>query len=468
MIGKGKKIGVLCLAAMLLCSCGLWEPIETQPAVGTITSGTQSSLDSDAAGSTVSQPDSAEDLQTYAEQLSSLLESTETALPKSPKFYQWCAEYTENAALLKTLYTEFEANGFSEAAWYRLTGMTVKAANDLYSGKAFSEPNIHVLEGNGQEGISFTFGGDISLADNWKTMEYLKTTANGITDCISPFLIQAMQQADLTVLNNEFCFSDRGEPMAGKMFTFRGNPENVSIYHTLGVDIVDLANNHVYDYGEDAFYDTLDTLAAADIAYMGAGRTIREASRPVYYIVEGKKIAFVAATRAEKYVLTPEAGETTPGVLRCYDPKAFLAVIQEAEQQADFVIANVHWGTENSHALEAVQPETAYQYIDAGADLIIGTHAHCLQGIEYYNNVPIVYNLGNYWFSHYDIDTGLLGVTLFADDSLELVFHPATQRNCRTTYVGGEAEGDRILQCMRDYSINVQIDEHGVITETVQ
>lgn len=99
MIGKGKKIGALCLAAMLLCSCGLWEPIETQPAVGTITSGTQSSLDSDAAGSTVSQPDSAEDLQTYAEQLSSLLESTETALPKSPKFYQWCAEYTEKCCI---------------------------------------------------------------------------------------------------------------------------------------------------------------------------------------------------------------------------------------------------------------------------------------------------------------------------------------------------------------------------------
>ncbi len=465
---KTKQIGALCLAAMLLCSCSLWEPIETQPTGGTLESSSQSRLDSDTAGNTVSQTDSKEDPKINAEQLSALLEQTETALPKSPAFYEWCSEYTENADLTEKLYTEFEANGFSEAAWYRLTGMTVKAANDLYSGKAFSEPNIHVMESNGQNGISFTFGGDISLADNWKVMEYLKTTANGITDCISPFLIQEMQQADLTVLNNEFCFSDRGSPMVGKSFTFRGAPENVSIYHTLGVDIVDLANNHVYDYGEDAFYDTLDTLTAAGIEYMGAGRTIREASRPVYYIIEGKKIAFVAATRAEKFVLTPEAGETTPGVLRCYDPEAFLAVIREAEEQADFVIANVHWGTENSHALESVQPETAYRYIDAGADLIIGTHAHCLQGIEYYNNVPIVYNLGNYWFSHYDIDTGLLGVTLFPDDSLELVFHPATQRNCRTTYVGGEAEGDRILQCMRDYSINVQIDENGVITEKSQ
>ncbi len=410
---------------------------------------------------------SSQEPQITPDMLYELTKDTQTDLPLSPEFFEWCVETTGDARLIDTLYEAASGGNFTDDSWYSLTGMSVKVTNDLYSGLAYSEENI-VLDGDGAEGISFTFGGDISLADNWHAMEHYREVGGDITKCISPFLIDKMVSADITTLNSEFCFSDRGTAMEGKAWTFRAATENVSIYHELGVDIVDLANNHVYDFGLDAFLDTLDTLKNADIEYMGAGRNIDEASRPVYYIIEGKKIAFVAATRAEKYKLTPEATETDPGVLRCYDPTAFIEVIKEAEQNADFVIANVHWGTEDSHELEDVQPETAYQYIDAGADLIIGTHAHCLQGIEYYKNVPIVYNLGNYWFSHYDIDTGLLGVTLNSDDSLELVFYPATQRDSKTTYVGGEAEGDRILQCMRDYSFNVDIDENGVITEKTE
>ena len=249
------------------------------------------------------------------------------------------------------------------------------------------------------------------------------------------------------------------------MYTFRAATEHVSLYHILGTDIVDLANNHCYDFGEDAFLDTLDTLDRAGIQRMGGGRNLAEASKPVYYIVEGRKIAFVAATRAEKNIMTPAAGKDSPGVLRCYDPSAFLAVIREAKQNADYVIANLHWGTENSHDLEPVQPQTARQYIDAGADLIIGAHAHCLQGIEFYRGVPIIYNLGNFWFSHYDIDTGLLGVTLTPENRTEVVFYPATQRNCKTTYVGGTAEGERILQNMRGYSVNADFAADGTVTE---
>lgn len=390
---------------------------------------------------------------------------TQTALPFTENFFQWLTEKTGQSALLGTLKTQIENGTYSDADWYTYTGMTVHVTNDLYTGAAEQAENIRLLDGDGESGISFTFAGDISFADNWHAMRYLKTTEHGITDCISPFLIDRMKAADISTINNEFSFSDRGTPMKGKMYTFRGSPENVSLYHTLGTDIVDLANNHVFDFGQDAFLDTLDTLKNAGIAYMGAGRNLAEASEPQYYIVEGKKIAYVAATRAEKNIMTPAAGEQSPGVLRCYDPTAFLAVIREAKANADYVIANIHWGTENSHDLEPVQTQTAYQYIDAGADLIIGAHAHCLQGIEFYRHKPIIYNLGNFWFSEYDIDTGLLGATLAEDGGVSLVFYPATQRNCRTTYVGGEAEGDRILQCMRDYSINAEIAADGTVSE---
>ena len=399
-----------------------------------------------------------------AEVLSGEAAKLSSALPLSADFFKWCAEQTGDPDVLDRI-AEKVRTGMTDDDWYSLIGMTVKAAGDLYSGTAESTENIHVLEGDGELGISFTFAGDISLADNWHTMQFLKTTENGISECISPFLIDKMKAADITCVNNEFCFSDRGSPMPNKLYTFRAATKNVSVYADLGIDIVDIANNHCFDYGEDAFLDTLDTLKGANIPYMGGGRNAEEAALPQYFIVEGKKIAYVAATRAEKFVLTPEAGEDTPGVLRCYDPAKFIEVIREAKKNADFVIANLHWGTEDSHDLEAEQTETARKYIDAGADLIIGAHAHCLQGIEYYKHVPIVYNLGNYWFSKYDIDTGLLGVTLNADDSLDMVFWPATQRNCKTTYVGGEEEGERILKNMRSYSINADFDAEGKITE---
>ncbi|MBR5372631.1 MAG: CapA family protein [Oscillospiraceae bacterium] len=449
---KQKQIwaGLAAFCLTLLCGCGGFEDIALS----------ESDINRKFTSSLAAEP-----AHVTAEVLSTQAAGVQTILPMTADFFSWCVQKTGDPDVLDRIADKLRSGGITDADWYSLIGMTAKAANDLYSNIADTAANIHVLDGDGQDGISFTFGGDISFADNWHTMQYLKTTEHGISDCISPFLIEKMQKADISSLNNEFCFSDRGSPMPNKMYTFRAAPANVSVYHELGVDIVDVTNNHCFDFGQDAFLDTLDTLSSANVQYMGAGRDISEASRPQYYIVEGKKIAFVAATRAEKFVLTPEAGTDSPGVLRCYDPAAFIQVIREAKQQADFVIANIHWGTEDSHALEEVQTTTARQYIDAGADLIIGSHAHCLQGIEYYKHVPIIYNLGNYWFSKYDIDTGLLGVTLNPDDSLGLVFYPATQRNCKTTYVGGEEEGSRILRNMRSYSINADFAEDGTVTE---
>ena len=399
------------------------------------------------------------------EQLQQLFQGFDSGLEATSDFFEWCVEFTEDPMLLDKINEAFKSGEFSAQKWFELTGMTVKVTNDYYTGAVYNTDNIIVMPSNGEDGIQLTFGGDISLADNWTVMDYYKTTS-GISQCISPFLIDKMKTADIAMLNNEFCFSTRGERIPEKAFCFIADPSHVSIYGEMGIDIVDLANNHCYDYGPDSFTDTLATLDGANIKHVGAGENIEDAKKPVYYIIEGRKIAYVAATRAEKWTaLTPEATETTSGTLRCYEPDAFIEVIKEAKKNADLVIANVHWGTEDSHELEDVQPETGHMYVDAGADLIIGSHAHCLQGIEYYKGVPIFYNLGNFWFSHYDIDTGLVGVTINDDNSLECTFYPATQRDCKTTYVGGEAEGQRIIDALNSYNINATVAADGVVTE---
>lgn len=312
--------------------------------------------------------------------------------------------------------------------------------------------------------FTICFAGDLNLDENWATTRYLSRCKNGIYDCISQELIEKMRNADVMCLNNEFTFSTRGAPLAGKKYTFRADPSRVFVLQELGVDVVKLANNHVYDYGEEALLDTFTTLEEAGISYMGAGRNLKEAMEPVYIEVDGKTVAFVAASRAEKYQMTPQATRRSPGILRCYNPSFLKQVIAEAKEKADFVLAYVHWGTEYSYELEEVQMTTGKEYLDAGADVVIGAHSHCLQGMEYYHGKPIIYSLGNFWFNNKTLDSMLLELHFTGDDekqNLEVTVIPAIQSQCQTRIATDPGERKRIYSFLENISVNVEIDEEG-------
>lgn len=339
--------------------------------------------------------------------------------------------------------------------------------NNEQSTEEVTTRNVHPYD------ITLTFAGDINIAEGEPTTKELDRNGGDITKCISPELIKYMRDADITLVNNEFCYSDRGTPLPNKMWTFRANPERAKILNELGVDVAQLSNNHVYDYGKDAIYDTFDTLEAVGIPYVGAGRNLEEAMTPFYKTVDDKKIAIVSASRAEKYKMTPQATETTPGILRCYDTELFIQTIKEARDNADYVIAVVHWGTEHTTVLEEVQRSTARDYIDAGADIIIGGHSHCLQGIEYYDDKPIFYSLGNFWFDEYNVDTMLVNIRISGDDDtegkVELSVVPAVQdgtlSGCVTRICTEESDKSRIFKLLNDVSINANVDEYGIVTQ---
>lgn len=323
-------------------------------------------------------------------------------------------------------------------------------------------------EDPGKYDFTLCFAGDISLADDAVTTARLGDYENDLSQCISPELLTIMKEADLMCINNEFTFSTNGSPLEGKMYTFRAHPSKVSILEEMGVDIALLANNHVYDYGEISLLDTLETLNSAGIKYFGAGKNLDEAMSPVYFEIDGKTIAYVAASRAEKYKMTPQATDESAGILRCYDPALFIEVIKEADANADFVIANVHWGTEYSTVLEEAQLTTGKQYIEAGADVIIGSHSHCLQGMEYYNGKPIIYSLGNYWFNNKTLDSMLIQLHFSGDSDnseLKVEMIPAIQSDCRVQIITDEEEKERMYSYMEDISINIEIDENGIVTE---
>ena len=229
--------------------------------------------------------------------------------------------------------------------------------------------------------------------------------------------------------------------------------------------MVSLANNHAYDYGNEALLDTFDTLEAAEVPYVGAGRNLEEALKPVYLIANGMKIAVVSATQIERNANpdTKEATASSAGVLRCLDPSALLRVIAEAKENSDFVILYIHWGTESQEEIDWLQQEQSATYARAGVDLIIGDHPHCLQKIDVVEGVPVVYSLGNFWFNSKTQDTCLVEVTLDGDGIQNMRFVPCKSEECRTRLLTG-TEADGVLNYMRGISPNVYIDRDGFVT----
>ncbi len=327
------------------------------------------------------------------------------------------------------------------------------------------EHNIYAKDAASPDEVTFAFAGDILFDDNYAVMARVAQNGGDITYGLDPALIAEMQSVDVMMLNNEFPYSDRGEATADKQFTFRAPVSSVSYLNELGVDLVSLANNHAYDYGEAALLDTMETLTGAGIVYVGAGRDLAEARRPVCYIINNLKIAVVSATQIERLDNpdTRGATDTTPGVFRCWNGDNLIETVREAAADNDFVIAYIHWGTENQEATDWAQEEQAAALAEAGADLIIGSHPHCLQRIDVVGGVPVVYSLGNFWFNSKTIDTGMVRISLDENGLKSCRFIPCLQSGSRTTLLDGE-EKARVLAYLRGISPDVQIDEEGWVS----
>lgn len=378
------------------------------------------------------------------------------------EFLYWVND-TYGDDILKGILESLENSNYDLKLWHQLTGNSYIVLNDLYLNNYTNRSDVKYIEGN-KEVVSIGFAGDVSLADNWAIMPKYNNRGQGVLGILSENMINYMDRLDWMIVNSEFAFSNRGSAMANKLYTFRANPDNVNIYHDMHVDMVALANNHIYDYGMDAFYDTLDTLKNANLPYIGAGINSSEAQSAYYLVINGYKISFLNATRAEKYIMTPEAKDDSPGVFRCYDPTRLSERIKEEKAKSDYVVAIVHWGKENYHDLENVQIDTGKLYIDSGADMVIGHHAHVLQGVEFYNGKLIAYNLGNFIFNSLTVDTGILKWDLDNDGNSKFYFYPGIQSDCYTKDITGD-EALALYSRMTNWSINANFLEDGQIVQ---
>ena len=313
--------------------------------------------------------------------------------------------------------------------------------------------------------VTMLFGGDILFDDNYSAMISLKKRENKVADCFSTDLLEVMKQADIFMVNNEFPYTDRGEPTQGKTFTFRSLPENAGYLSDMGIDIVTIANNHAYDYGKTGLLDTIHTLNSYKIPFVGAGSNLDEASEPAYFKINNMTIAIIGTTQMERLANpdTKGATATEPGVFRCMEIDKLLETIKEAKEKSDFVVVYVHWGTENLPDVDWGQKLQVNKIVEAGADLIVGAHAHVLQEVDYIEGTPVAYGLGNFWFNSKAVDTGLLEVTLSNNGKVTCKFIPCRQENCKTTMLKG-AEKTALLDYMDELSPNVNLDSDGIFS----
>lgn len=309
------------------------------------------------------------------------------------------------------------------------------------------------------EPVTLVFTGDVLLSD------YVLNNYNskGISGVVSDDLLSELQQADLTIINNEFPFSTRGSQAPDKQFTFRVDPSYVSVLTDMGVDIAGLANNHVLDYGSDALLDTFDTLDAAGIDYMGAGVDMDRASRLITREIDGMTFGFLAASRVIP-VVSWDVANASPGVFTTYDPARLVAAIEAARSQCDYLTVMVHWGIERDAYPQEYQTQLARQYIDAGADLIIGAHPHVLQGIDYYQDKPVCYSLGNFIFNQEIPRTAIVKVTVEKDKEPTIQFLAASASGAYTSLSSSEEKAS-IYQYLEEISDHkISLDADGVLS----
>lgn len=215
-------------------------------------------------------------------------------------------------------------------------------------------------------GTDETFGYTNSFTDMFKKQK---------NDCSYFFggVKDIFQADDLTLVNLETTFT-KATAKADKKFRFKGDPEYVNILKAGSIEMVNIANNHIYDYLQKGFDDTVETLKTAGIYYSGLGNVS-------YYDVKGITVASLG------YKIWDNPS-----------PQKLKSDIAKACESADLVVVSFHWGIERSYYPNEAQLKLGRLSIDCGADIVIGHHPHVIQGIELYKDKYIVYSLGNFCF----------------------------------------------------------------------
>lgn len=249
-------------------------------------------------------------------------------------------------------------------------------------------PDINLVNNNNHG--TMVFVGDIMLS---RGIGEIMAKQN---NWLYPFkyVREYLQKADLVFGNLEGPISGRGQNQ-GSIYSFNADPYAAQSLTDSNFTVLSVANNHIFDYGRNAFLDTLAVLRLSEIDAVGGGINFEDAHRPVIRDVKGTKVAFLGYTN-----LLPRSrgAEDSVPAISYLDEKVMKRDIETAKTLADIVVVSLHWGDEYETKHNDFQERVAHSVIDAGASLIVGHHPHVVQEVEEYRGGYIAYSLGNFIF----------------------------------------------------------------------
>ena len=258
-----------------------------------------------------------------------------------------------------------------------------------------SEPNF----------VTLLFGGDMML-DRGVENSVIKNS-NGDYSLLFEKL-NILKDADITFANLEGPASDQGKDLRN-LYSFRMDPSAIPALKGAGFSILSVANNHMGDWGRNAFTDTLARLKENEIAYTGGGTTRDEAEKPTIIEKNGMKIGYLGFS--DKGPAGMEASDTAGGVLLANNTR-FDEIIKNASKLVDYLVVSIHFGEEYQTKHNDRQQYLAHKAIDDGAKIIIGSHPHIVEDTEVYKNGYIAYSLGNFIFDQYFSANTMQGMLL--------------------------------------------------------
>jgi poly-gamma-glutamate capsule biosynthesis protein CapA/YwtB (metallophosphatase superfamily) len=268
--------------------------------------------------------------------------------------------------------------------------------------------------------VTMAFAGDVHFAG--RTADRARLGA-GVLGPIG----RQLAAADLAMVNLESAVTGRGTPEP-KQFHFRAPPVALDSLRRSGVDVVTMANNHAVDYGAAGLSDTLAAVAGGHLPVVGVGADAAHAYAPWYATVRGTRVAVIAASQVPDRTLAAwSAGPHRPGIASA--TSALLeAAVRAARQRATIVVVYLHWGTEGQDCPNPQQRQVARRLALAGADAVVGTHAHLLLGGGWLGRTYVHYGLGNFlWWrdNAYSNDTGVLTLSFRGRRVVASAFAPA-------------------------------------------
>jgi poly-gamma-glutamate capsule biosynthesis protein CapA/YwtB (metallophosphatase superfamily) len=288
--------------------------------------------------------------------------------------------------------------------------------------------------------LTLAFAGDVHFTG--RTLSLLDDPPTAI----GPFA-PVLRDADFAMVNLESAVTDRGTPEP-KTYHFRAPATAYEALAAAGVDVISLANNHTLDYGQVGLADTLASAEAARMPYVGAGRDTHHANAPYLTTVAGVRLAVLGFSQVHELADSWVATGSRPGIAMAHDPERAADAVSGASNYADLVIVYLHWGQEGNPCPTDEMRDFAAAMVDAGADIVLGTHAHVLLAGGWLEDTYIHWGLGNFvWYGDsHSTDTGVLLLTVRGDHVTETEFRPGVVSGTgQPVPVDGEAR-DRLEQ----------------------